>query len=129
MIGQNDSAHAIIEALGKLGICEFRDVHRPRSSNRRAAIPYAPRVHGVTHGCISLVQMNKGASPMDPKRFFKDDVKKCEELERVLSNINAELQVSRRRHPVPLSQRLYQMAAFNLHPAPCTLPCMPPSCL
>jgi len=61
MIGQNDSAHVIIEALGKLGICEFRD-------------------------------MNKGASPMDPKRFFKDDVKKCEELERVLSNINAELQ-------------------------------------
>ena len=34
MIGQNDSAHVIIEALGKLGICEFRDVHRPRSSNR-----------------------------------------------------------------------------------------------
>ena len=64
---------------------------------------------------------------MDPKRFFKDDVKKCEELERVLSNINAELQVSRRRHPVPLSQRLYQMAAFHLHPAPCTPPCTPPS--
>ena len=53
---------------------------------------------------------------MDPKRFFKDDVKTCEELERVLSNINAELQVSRRRHPVPLSQRLYQMAAFNQTP-------------
>ena len=70
-------------------------------------------MHGVTHGCISLVQMNKGASPLDPKRFFKDDVKKCDELERVLSNINAELQVSRRRHPVPLSQRLHQMAAFN----------------
>lgn len=47
MIVQNDSAHVIIEALGKLGICEFRDVHRPRSSNRRAQLsrvyPQQPR--------------------------------------------------------------------------------------
>ena len=26
MIVQNDAAHVVIEALGKLGICEFRDV-------------------------------------------------------------------------------------------------------
>ena len=72
---------------------------------------------------------------MDPKRFFKDDVKKCEELERVLSNINAELQVSRRRHPVPLSPNAFTRwlrstgQTPDLHPAPCTPPCMPPSCL
>ena len=28
MIVQNDAAHVVIEALGKLGICEFRDVRR-----------------------------------------------------------------------------------------------------
>ena len=80
-------------------------------------------MHGVTHGCISLVQMNKGASPMDPKRFFKDDVKKCEELERVLSNINAELQVSRRRHPVPLSPNAFTRWLRSTRPDPRPPPC------
>jgi len=59
MIVQNDSAHVIIEALGKLGICEFRD-------------------------------MNKETSLY--KRSFVDEVRKCEELARILRTINEDLQ-------------------------------------
>ena len=55
MIVANDDAHVIIEALGKLGICEFRDVRRPKARTTELL----PRmrlntayVHGTTHGCV-----------------------------------------------------------------------------
>ena len=60
MIVQNDAAHVIIEALGKLGICEFRD-------------------------------LNAGTSLY--KRSFVDEVRKCEELARVMRTIQEELNV------------------------------------
>jgi V-type H+-transporting ATPase subunit a len=59
MIVQNDAAHVIIEALGALGICEFRD-------------------------------LNAGTSLY--KRSFVDEVRKCEELARILRMIQEELQ-------------------------------------
>ena len=59
MIVQNDAAHVIIEALGKLGICEFRD-------------------------------LNAGTSLY--KRSFVDEVRKCEDLARIMRTIQEVLQ-------------------------------------
>ena len=45
MIVQNDAAHVIIESLGKLGICEFRDVHTPKAQTAEQTLlhPNTPR--------------------------------------------------------------------------------------
>ena len=60
MIVQNDAAQPIIEALGDMGLCEFRDLNAQTSAH---------------------------------KRSFVDDVRKCEELSRVLRGVLEELQL------------------------------------
>ena len=59
MIVQNDAAHPIIEALGKMGICEFRDLNRGQSLHMRS---------------------------------FVEEVRKCEELARILRIMQEEIQ-------------------------------------
>ena len=98
MIVQNDAAHVIIEALGKLGICEFRDVHRPQARTAEQTL-YAPK-HPTLLAQLTAAfrsQLNAGTSLY--KRSFVDEVRKCEELARVMRTIQEEHNVQVCRPP------------------------------
>ena len=92
MIVQNDAAHAIIETLGKVGLVQFRDVRAARPCRPHRSLPPAvPERGGGVIARVRASQLNAGTSLY--KRSFVDEVRKCEDLSRIMRDIFVELQV------------------------------------
>ena len=93
MIVQNDAAHAVVNKLGQTGIVEFRDV-RTRALPLSPCHPLRTQLFRPRASLRPLpAQLNAGTSFY--KRSFVEEVRKCDELMRVLRGIADEYAASK----------------------------------
>ena len=113
LIIQNDTAHDVISKMGELGLVDFRDVSlhpAPRAAeltNRSVRVPSSRRASGtreIAHESLPKIAhppraahrprplpLQLNAPQPSHTRTFVDDVRKCDEMSRLLRHIKDEL--------------------------------------